>query len=96
MRGDSVLVVPGQDHAGIATQSVVDKMLRKEGTSAAAIGREAFERRVWEWRAESGGTILRQLRALGCAFDWMQERFTLDEGYANAVLKVFVDWAKRG
>ena len=96
LRGDSVLIVPGQDHAGIATQSVVDKMLRKEGTSAAAIGREAFERRVWEWRAESGGTILRQLRALGCAFDWTQERFTLDEGYANAVLKVFVDWAKRG
>ena len=96
LRGDSVLVLPGQDHAGIATQSVVDKTLRKEGTSAAQIGREAFERRVWEWRAESGGTILRQLRALGCAFDWTQERFTLDEGYADAVLKVFVDWAKRG
>ncbi len=96
LRGDSVLVLPGQDHAGIATQSVVDKMLRKEGTSAAAIGREAFQKRVWEWRAESGGTILRQFRALGCAFDWSRERFTLDEGYANAVLKVFVDWARRG
>ncbi|RYG23790.1 valine--tRNA ligase [bacterium] len=96
MRGDSVLVLPGQDHAGIATQSVVDKMLRKEGSSAAAIGREAFEKRVWEWREESGGTILRQFRALGCAFDWSRERFTLDPGYAEAVLKVFIDWYRRG
>ncbi len=96
LRGDAVLILPGQDHAGIATQSVVDKMLRKEGTSAAAIGREAFEKRVWEWREESGGTILRQLRALGCAFDWTRERFTLDEGYADAVLQVFIEWAKRG
>ena len=96
LRGDSVLVLPGQDHAGIATQSVVDKMLRKEGSSAAAIGREAFQKRVWEWREESGGTILRQFRALGCAFDWSRERFTLDEDYAQAVLKVFVDWYGRG
>jgi valyl-tRNA synthetase len=96
MRGDSVLVLPGQDHAGIATQSVVDKMLRKEGSSAAAIGREAFEKRVWEWREESGGTILRQLRALGCAFDWTRTRFTLDEQYAQAVLEVFIQWYQRG
>ncbi len=96
LQGDSVVVLPGQDHAGIATQSVVDKMLRKEGTSAAAIGREAFEKRVWEWREESGGTILRQLRALGCAFDWSKSRFTLDPGYAEAVLKVFIDWYRRG
>lgn len=96
MMGDSVLVLPGQDHAGIATQSVVDKMLRKEGSSAAAIGREAFEKRVWEWREESGGTILRQLRALGCAFDWTRTRFTLDEQYAKAVLEVFIQWYRRG
>ena len=96
MRGDSVLILPGQDHAGIATQSVVDKMLRKEGSSAAAIGREAFEKRVWEWREESGGTILRQFRALGCGFDWTRERFTLDEEYADAVVKVFIDWYRRG
>ena len=96
LRGDSVLVLPGQDHAGIATQSVVDKMLRKEGASAAGIGREAFEARVWAWREESGGTILRQLRALGCAFDWTRERFTLDPAYADAVLRAFVGWADRG
>lgn len=96
LRGDSVLILPGQDHAGIATQSVVDKQLRKEGTSAAQIGREAFVKRTWEWRKESGDTILRQLRALGCAFDWERTRFTLDEKYAEAVLKVFIDWFERG
>ena len=70
MLGKNVLVLPGQDHAGIATQSVVDKQLRKQGTSAAQIGREKFVERVWEWRKESGDTILNQLRTLGCGFDW--------------------------
>ncbi len=96
MRGYNVLVLPGQDHAGIATQSVVDKQLRKEGSSAAKIGREKFIERVWEWREESGNTILNQLRSLGCAFDWDRLRFTLDEGYHQAVLKVFIDWFERG
>ncbi|WP_227625092.1 valine--tRNA ligase [Fimbriimonas ginsengisoli] len=96
MRGDSVLILPGQDHAGIATQSVVDKQLRKEGSSAAHIGREKFVERVWEWRKESGDTILNQFRALGCAFDWSRSRFTLDPAYHDAVLKVFVDWFERG
>jgi valyl-tRNA synthetase len=96
LRGYSVLILPGQDHAGIATQSVVDKQLRKEGSSAAQIGREAFVERVWEWRKESGDTIISQLRALGCAFDWSRIRFTLDEKYAEAVLKVFIDWFERG
>ncbi len=96
LRGKSVLILPGQDHAGIATQSVVDKQLRKAGTSAAQIGRDAFIERVWEWRKESGDTILSQLRALGCAFDWDRLRFTLDERYAEAVLKVFIDWFERG
>jgi valyl-tRNA synthetase len=96
LRGDNVLILPGQDHAGIATQSVVDKQLRKAGTSAAQIGRDAFIEKVWEWRKESGDTILSQLRALGCAFDWDRLRFTLDEKYAEAVLKVFIDWYERG
>jgi valyl-tRNA synthetase len=96
LRGDSVLILPGQDHAGIATQSVVEKQLRKEGSSGAQIGREAFVKRVWEWRKESGDTILHQLRRLGCAFDWSRQRFTLDEKYHDAVLKVFIDWFDRG
>jgi valyl-tRNA synthetase len=96
LRGDSVLILPGQDHAGIATQSVVDKQLRKVGSSAAVIGREKFIEKVWEWRKESGDTILHQLRSLGCAFDWSRLRFTLDAQYHDAVLKVFVDWFERG
>ena len=93
--GKRVLVLPGQDHAGIATQSVVDKQLRAAGSSAAAIGREAFVEKVWEWRKESGDTILQQFRALGCAFDWTRSRFTLDPQYAEAVLKVFIEWFDR-
>lgn len=96
MLGRSVLVLPGQDHAGIATQSVVERMLRKEGTSGAELGRERFVERVWEWRKESGDTILHQLRALGCAFDWSRLRFTLDDRYHRAVLEVFIDWFERG
>jgi valyl-tRNA synthetase len=96
MQGKSVLILPGQDHAGIAAQSVVDKQLRKEGSSAAQIGREAFVERAWQWRKESGDTILNQFRALGCAFDWSRSRFTLDEKYAEAVLRVFIDWFERG
>lgn len=96
LKGKSVLILPGQDHAGIATQSVVDKLLRKEGSSAFQLGREKFVERVWQWRAESGGTILKQLRSLGCAFDWSRDRFTLDPGYAEAVLQVFIDWFNRG
>ena len=96
LQGKNVLVLPGQDHAGIATQSVVDKQLRKQGTSAAQIGREKFIERVWEWRKESGDTILKQLRTLGCAFDWTRERFTLDDKYEEAVLTVFINWYNRG
>ena len=96
LRGKNVLVLPGQDHAGIATQSVVEKQLRAEGSSGAKIGREAFVARIWEWRKESGDTIIHQLRRLGCGFDWTRLRFTLDEQYAEAVLRVFVDWFDRG
>lgn len=96
LQGKSVLILPGQDHAGIATQSVVDKQLRKEGSSASQLGRDKFVERVWEWRKESGDTIVRQFRRLGHAFDWSRLRFTLDDKYAEAVLKVFVDWFDRG
>ncbi|MFN7172346.1 MAG: valine--tRNA ligase [Fimbriimonadaceae bacterium] len=94
--GKSVQIIPGQDHAGIATQSVVEKKLKKEGLSGAKLGREEFLRRVWDWRQESGDTILRQLRLLGCAFDWNETRFTMDDSYAKAVLTVFIDWFERG
>jgi valyl-tRNA synthetase len=96
MLGRSVLILPGQDHAGIATQSVVERLLRKEGSGGAQIGREKFVERVWQFREESGDTILNQLRSLGCAFDWSRSRFTLDEKYHVAVLKVFIDWFERG
>ena len=96
LRGKSVLILPGQDHAGIATQSVVEKMLRKEGTSGSKLGREKFIERVWDWRKESGDTILSQFRELGCAFDWDRGRFTLDDDYVQAVLKIFIDWFERG
>lgn len=96
LMGDSVLVLPGQDHAGIATQGVVSKQIRAEGGNPAQMGREKFVERVWAWRKESGDTIIRQFRQLGCAFDWRRLRFTLDDHYARAVLKVFVDWFDRG
>lgn len=96
MQGFSVLILPGQDHAGIATQSVVSKQLRKEGINPLDLGRDKFQEKVWEWRQESGDTILRQFRSLGCAFDWTRQRFTLDPAYAEAVLKVFIDWYERG
>ena len=96
LRGYSVLILPGQDHAGIATQSVVTKQLKKEGVEAFQIGRDKFVERVWQWRTESGDTILRQFRSLGCAFDWDRERFTLDDRYVQAVLKVFIEWYEKG
>ena len=91
MRGDDTLWVPGTDHAGIATQNVVEKALRKEGKRRQDLGREAFVERVWEWRKQYGGTIVRQLRALGCSCDWSHERVTMDEGLARAVAEVFTE-----
>lgn len=96
LRGKNVLVLPGQDHAGIATQSVVLKQLKKEGKNPLDMGRDKFVERVWEWRKESGDTIIHQFRRLGHAFDWSRSRFTLDPQYADAVLKVFIDWFDRG
>jgi valyl-tRNA synthetase len=96
MRGRDVLWQPGTDHAGIATQMVVERMLDEEGTHRRDIGREAFIERVWQWKEESGGTISRQLRRLGASCDWRRERFTMDDGLSAAVLKVFVDLYKQG
>jgi valyl-tRNA synthetase len=96
MRGRDALWQPGMDHAGIATQMVVERQLEAKGESRTALGRKAFLERVWAWKAESGGTILRQLRRLGASADWARERFTMDEGLSRAVRKVFVDLHKRG
>ncbi|MFT6461944.1 MAG: valyl-tRNA synthetase [Maricaulis maris] len=97
MLGCSVLWQPGTDHAGIATQMVVERQLAQEGNiSRADMGREAFIERVWEWKEESGGAIMQQLRRLGATCDWSRERFTLDEGLSKAVLKVFVELHQQG
>ena len=86
----------GTDHAGIATQTQVEKLLRSEGTSREEIGREEFTRRVWQWREEYGGTIIGQYKRLGCTCDYDDERFTLDDAYHDAVLKVFVAMYEKG
>ncbi|UCG88801.1 MAG: valine--tRNA ligase [Gemmatimonadota bacterium] len=91
MRGREALWLPGTDHAGIATQNVVERMLDEEGKSRQDLGRVAFVERVWQHVHETGGTILEQLKALGCSCDWSRTRFTLDEDYSHAVRKVFVD-----
>ncbi len=96
MRGDSTLWMPGTDHAGIATQNVVERQLRQEGLTRDQIGRDAFVERVWKWRRESGGTIIRQLRTLGASCDWKRERFTLDPGLSNAVREVFCQLYEAG
>ncbi len=96
MQGFEACWVPGTDHAGIATQNVVDKALRKEGTTIRELGREKFLERVWEWRTQYGGTINTQLRKLGVSCDWQRERFTMDEGLSNAVKEVFVRLFDKG
>src|SRR4029453_16380168 len=91
MRGRDVLWQPGPDHAGIATQMVVERQLmERQQPGRREMGREKFLERVWEWKAESGGTIVNQLKRLGASCDWSRERFTMDEGLSKAVLKVFV------
>jgi len=90
MCGDNTVWVPGTDHAGIATQNVVERQLAAEGKSRHDLGRDEFVRKVWEWRAEKGGTIIRQLKRLGASCDWDRERFTMDEGLSSAVREVFV------
>src|SRR6266481_3324035 len=90
MDGYNALWMPGTDHAGIATQYVVERQLEKEGKTKEDLGREAFIARVWQWKQESGGTIIRQLKRLGASCDWQRERFTMDAGLSAAVREVFV------
>jgi valyl-tRNA synthetase len=97
MRGKDVLWQPGTDHAGIATQMVVERQLmERQEKGRRDMGREAFVKRVWQWKEESGGTIQRQLKRLGASLDWRRERFTMDEGLSRAVIKVFVALHKEG
>ena len=96
MKGDKTLWQPGTDHAGIATQMVVERQLESEGISRHDLGRDAFIERIWEWRGESGGNITRQLRRLGSSLDWDHERFTMDDGLSDAVKEVFVRLHEEG
>jgi len=96
MSGYNSLWLPGMDHAGIATQNVVERELAKEGLHRDEVGRDKFIERVWEWKAQSGGTIIEQLKRLGCSCDWSRERFTMDEGLSRAVREVFVRLYKEG
>ncbi|CAB4596273.1 unannotated protein [freshwater metagenome] len=89
MKGYEVLWLPGMDHAGIATQNVVEKQLGSQGLSRHDLGREEFVKKVWEWKAESGGAILDQMKRLGVSVDWSRERFTMDEGMSKAVVSIF-------
>jgi valyl-tRNA synthetase len=89
MKGFEVLWLPGMDHAGIATQNVVEKQLGSQGKSRHDLGREAFVEKVWDWKTESGGAILDQMKRMGSGVDWTRERFTMDEGMSNAVISIF-------
>ena len=96
MRGRHTKWILGTDHAGIATQTQVEKALKAEGTSREEIGREAFIERVWQWREEYGGIIFGQFQRLGASMDYEEERFTLDPSYVRAVMKVFVELYEKG
>src|SRR5690349_11854372 len=96
MRGKNVLWQPGMDHAGIATQTVVERQLAASGSSRRDIGRDEFISRLWTWKEQSGGSIIHQLKPLGASCDWSRERFTMDEGLSEAVLEVFVRLYKEG
>ena len=96
MKGDNTLWVPGTDHAGIATQNVVERQLATENLTRHDLGREKFIERVWQWRREKGGTIINQLKRMGASCDWDRERFTMDEGLSKAVREVFVRLYKEG
>jgi len=97
MLGKEVLWLPGMDHAGIATQTVVERQLRKEkGKTRHDLGREEFVRRIWQWKEKHGGIIIEQLKRLGCSCDWSRERFTMDAAYSRAVQRTFVDLYRKG
>jgi len=96
MKGDSTLWQPGTDHAGIATQMVVERLINAEGKTRHDYGRKKFTEKVWQWKEESGGTITRQLRRMGSSLDWEKERFTMDEGMSDAVQEVFIKLHEEG
>ena len=96
MRGERTLWLPGMDHAGIATQFVVERMLAKEGIKRKELGREEFERRVWKWKAESGGVIKQQMIRLGASCDWTREKFTLEPALYRSVLEAFLRLYREG
>ena len=96
MQGRKALWICGTDHAGIATQNVVERMLGRMNLTREELGREEFVRRVWNWREESGATIIDQFKQLGCSLDYEHERFTMDHEYARAVVEVFVELHRRG
>ncbi len=95
MRGDNTLWQAGTDHAGIATQMVVERQLNAEGKTRHDLGRDAFTKKIWDWKEQSGGTITQQLRRMGASLDWSRERFTMDEGLSDAVVEVFVSCMKK-
>ena len=96
MRGFTTLILPGTDHAGIATQTVVEREIAKDGETRYTLGREAFVDRVWSWKEQYGARIITQLKRLGCSYDWSRERFTMDAGYAEAVVEAFVRFYDAG
>ena len=96
MAGDRTLWQPGTDHAGIATQMVVERQLNAEGKTRRELGRDAFNERVWRWKEESGGTIARQMRRLGASVDWSRDRFTMDPGLSLAVQQAFIRLYEQG
>ncbi len=96
MQGFNTLWVPGTDHASIATEAKIVEKLKAEGITKEDLGRDGFLKRAWEWKDEYGGTILNQLKKLGCSCDWSRERFTMDEGLSNAVTEVFIDLYNKG
>jgi len=96
MCGRLTLCVPGTDHASIAVHTVIEKEMAKEGITRHDLGREKFLERAWAWKEHYGGLILRQMKLLGCSYDWRRERFTMDEAYYAAVQKVFVEWYRKG
>lgn len=96
MKGYNTLWLPGTDHASIAVQAILEKQLKAEGKTRYDLGREKFLERAWRWKAESGGTIVNQLRRLGVSVDWSRERFTLDEGLSRAVLFAFIRLYEEG
>ena len=96
LRGKDALWVVGTDHAGIATQMVVERQLEAAQDKRSNYTREAFIAKVWDWKADSGGTITQQLRRLGCSMDWSREQFTMDPHFTTAVVKVFVDLYNQG